>query len=357
MNKIIFGGSFDPIHLGHINMALLASRQFDADVIFVPSPISIWKKTSAPLKDKVEMIKLSIQDYSRFSIDLFEANSGKQENYSIDTVQYFKNKYPEDDLFYLIGADQVNEFHRWKEAKLLSELAHIIFLKRPGFEVDEKNIKEYDIASIEGPIVDISSSEIRSLQKINIADSVITYIEKHELYYIKKIKSFIKGPRYQHSVAVAHLAYEIAKKHHLEDAGQYYIAGILHDIGKETDGGTIMVEHYKEYLDLPPFSYHQFVGAYLASTEFGIKSQDIIDAIKYHATGNEKMTTLGKVIYASDKIDPTRSYDSQFMIDAMMENIETGFILVLKENKKFLESKRKNIDNRLTLNCFNYYLK
>ncbi|HNX15775.1 MAG TPA: nicotinate (nicotinamide) nucleotide adenylyltransferase [Bacilli bacterium] len=356
MNKVIFGGGFDPIHLGHINMARLASKHFDADVIFVPSPISIWKETSTPIEDKIEMIRLSIEGYKRFSIDLFEAKSGKSHNYSIDTVRYFHSKYPEDHLFYLIGGDQVNEFHRWKEADELSKLAHVIFLSRPGFDLSKENIEKYHMQMLPGKVVDVSATDIRSFHSLKIDDKVIKYIEENELYYIKKIKSFLKSKRYDHSKAVANLSYDIAKKHHLRNRDQFYISGFLHDIGKEQIGNEIMKEHFSKYADLPTFAYHQFVGAYIAKTEFNITNRSVIKAIAFHATGTAKMNRLGKVIYASDKIDPTRDYDSNYMIEAMMKDIDEGFKLVLSENRKFLEENRKNINNRLTKECFENYL-
>jgi nicotinate-nucleotide adenylyltransferase len=356
MNKVIFGGGFDPIHLGHINMARLASKHFDADVIFVPSPISIWKEESAPIKDKIEMIRLSIQGCKRFSIDLFEVSSGKEHNYSIDTVRYFRNKYPNDQLLYLIGGDQVNEFHRWKEALELSKLAKIIFMSRPNIELNEENIKKYNMTMVPGRMVEISASDIRSFHSLKLNERVIKYIEDNELYYIKKIKSYLKPKRYDHSKAVANLAYDIAKKHHLRNSDLYYISGFLHDIGKEHNGHEIMKKHYRRYLDMPSFSFHQFVGSYIAKTDFNIQNRSIIKAITFHATGNAKMDRMGKVIYAADKIDPNRNYDSKYMIDAIMKDVDDGFKLVLSENKKFLEENGKNINNRLTQNCFDYYL-
>ena len=118
----------------------------------------------------------------------------------------------------------------------------------------------------------------------------------------------------------------------------------------------IMNKHFKKYIDLPSFSFHQLVGSYIAKADFAIRNRSILKAIEFHATGNEKMDKMGRVIYAADKIDPNRDYDSQYMIDAMMEDIDGGFKLILSENKKFLEENRKNIDNRLTKSCFNYYL-
>jgi nicotinate-nucleotide adenylyltransferase len=83
MKLIIFGGAFDPIHIGHLNMAEEAHKQLGADVFFVLAPISVWKETSAPIEDKINMINLSIKDKPYFHLDLFEINSGKNTNYSI----------------------------------------------------------------------------------------------------------------------------------------------------------------------------------------------------------------------------------------------------------------------------------
>ena len=358
MNKIIYGGGFDPIHLGHIKIAKLASEQLDADVIFVPSHYPIWKVESAPVKDKLFMIRLAIEDEPRFFIDEFEINTGKSFNYSIDTVKYFIKKYPEDKIYYLIGADQVNRFHEWKSPEELSSLAQIVYLPRPGSKVNEDNVKRFKMQKIEGDAIDVSSTDIKSLRKIALKDNVLAYIEDNDLYFVSEVKKHISSKRYTHSLSVAHLAYYLAKLHNLESPDRAYIAGLLHDIGKEVDKKHEMMNKYcPEYYDLPEFAYHQFLGAVLAKQIFYIEDEEILNAIKFHATGRKNMTILDKLIYACDKIEPTRGYDSSKLILQMEKDIEKGFITVLKENVKFLESKHSSIDNRLTHECIEAYLK
>ena len=79
MNRIIFGGAFDPVHSGHINMALKAAKELDGEVIFVPARISVWKDVSAPIEDKMNMLRLAIKGKKELSIDEFELNSGNLE--------------------------------------------------------------------------------------------------------------------------------------------------------------------------------------------------------------------------------------------------------------------------------------
>ena len=101
------------------------------------------------------------------------------------------------------------------------------------------------------------------------------------------------------------------------------------------------------------------VASYWANTaekDFGITDPVILDAIKYHTTGRKKMSWLEKLVFVSDKIEPTRPYDSSDLIKAMYDDFEQGFITVLKANREFLISKDKMVDNRFTADCFKYYL-
>ena len=360
MRKIIFGGAFDPVHNGHINMALNARKALNGEVFFLPAPISVWKESSAPVKDKIAMLKLAIKGLDGLYIDEFEINSGKDTNYSIDTVRYFVEKYPKDEIYYLIGVDQVNEFHRWKDADELSRLAHIVFYDRPGHELKNENIDRFHMQRIEGSVVDVSSSEIRELKKYDVPAEVLFYIVENNLYSgMNQISMMLTPHRFNHSKSVAKLAYEIAKANGLENPLDAYIAGLFHDIGKDLaieKQKEIMKEHYSEYVDMPDFFYHQFVGAYLAEKLFNVKDKEILTAIEFHTTGNANMGKIAKIIYAADKIEPTRGFDSSDLISAMMKDVDEGFKTVLQANKDFLLIQGKKVDNPLTCKCFEQYL-
>jgi len=360
MNRILFGGAFDPVHSGHINMALNAAKRLEGDVIFLPARISIWKESSAPVGDKIAMLRLAIKGYDCLSIDEFEVNSGKTTNYSIDTVRYFKDKYPNDNLFYLIGTDQVNEFHRWKEADELSKLAKLVFYSRPGYTVNEENIKRFNMMEIHGSGIEVSSTEVRGLRNLQIPDEVLFYIVEHNLYEgMVELNRLLSPHRLAHSKSVAKLSYEIAKANNLSNPLEIFMAGLLHDIGKdipEEEQFKIVKNHFPEYIDIPKFAYHQFAGAFLAREKFKIDNKEVLNAIEFHSTGNKNMGTIAKIIYAADKIEPTRGFDSSDLISAMKKNVDQGFKTVLQANKDFLLSKGKKIDNPLTSVCFEQYL-
>lgn len=360
MNRIIFGGAFDPVHNGHINMAENAAKELAGEVIFIPARISVWKDVSAPVEDKIAMLKLAIKDKKNLSIDEYEINSGKDINYSIDTVRHFKEKYPNDKLFFLIGVDQVNEFHRWREAEELANLAQIVFFTRPGYVVKDENINKFHMLEIKGSGIDASSIDIRELKSFELPDEVLFYIVEHDLYAgMVELKKTLSPQRLAHSKSVANLAYEIAKANKLEKPLDAFVAGLLHDLGKDIGRDKqieIMKNQFPEYVDMPKFAYHQFAGAYLAQAKFGITDKEIIKAIEFHATGNSGMGILGKIIYAADKIEPTRGFDSTDLISAMMNDAETGFKIVLQANKDFLLNTQKSIENPLTYNCFKEYL-
>jgi nicotinate-nucleotide adenylyltransferase len=308
----------------------------------------------------MNMLKLAIKGKERLSLDEYELNSGKDVNYSIDTARYFKEKYPNDKLFYLIGVDQVNEFHRWKEADKLSEIVQLVYYTRPGYKVKSDNIAKYNMQKIEGSGIEVSSTAIRELKSFELPDEVLFYIVEHDLYKGMVDLNFILTPhRLAHSKSVAKTAYEIAKANNLDEPLKAYVAGLFHDIGKdiaEDKQFEMTKKYYPEYSDIPRFAYHQFAGAHLVQEMFGIKDKDIIEAIEFHSTGNENMCLLAKIIYAADKIEPTRGFDSSYLINAMKNDAENGFVTVLEANREFLLSKNKNINNRLTYKCFQQYL-
>lgn len=357
-NIILFPGSFDPIHLGHLEMAKNASVQLNADVIFIPAVISVWKEDSAPFDHKLKMIELMIKNEKNMSVSNYEGTTSKEINYSIDTIEHFKKLFPNDQLFLLIGEDQVNEFHRWKNADKISELTRITFFERPNIEINAENVERFNMLELSGVYLNYSSSNIRELVSLDTSDEIIDYISENKLYYMKTISNLLEPSRLSHSLEVAKLARLIAEKNNLNKSAAY-ISGLLHDIGKNVKKEEvihIINAYYKEFSDLPSFSNHQFVGEYIAKNIFNVKNKDILSAIKYHATGNRSMSPLSMVVYSADKIEPTRGFDSSELIAACLNDFKNGFIEVLKANKKYLSDTGKDIENRLTSACFKFYL-
>jgi nicotinate-nucleotide adenylyltransferase len=359
MKTILFGGSFDPLHSGHIKVALKAMNTIHADrVVFVLAKYPRWKKPLASDEQRLEMLKLGIKDYPNFSICLDEINSTKEVNYTYETVRDFK-KQDDEELYFLIGTDQEQKLDKWYEIEKLSSLVHFICVTRPGEELNKENLEKYHVDLIDSPVSDMSSTGLRELKNVDVPLDILDYIVKHELYYIPDIKNRLSEHRFKHSCSVARTAYIIALKNGL-DVSKAYIAGLLHDIGKEVDIKIQYEEVKKSHptiVDLiEPQLYHQFVGERMAREIFHIDDLDILLAIRYHATGNANMGTYGEIIYASDKIEPTRKYDSSELIKACEDNYHLGFIKVLEENIKFLKSKKADYTNPLTLACVNYYL-
>lgn len=361
-NIVIFGGSFDPIHLGHLKMALNVSEMYNADVYFVPAKVSIWKNESASKEDKLAMIKLTIEGYPRLKIDEFELNRPDPQTHSVITVRYFKEKYPDDNLYFLMGADQAANFDKWEGCLELSRLARILYYPRNDIQIPIENVLNYQMELVDGGLYQASATSIRTLSSLYVHEKVLNYILEHELYFVKKVKDLYSPKRYEHALSVARTAIDIARSNSLlyeSLLSYFFLAGYLHDIGKDVpknEQRVIMAEHFPEYLDMPEFSYHQFVGAYLAEEIFGIEDVFILDAIKYHATGRALMTNLEKIIYAADKIEPTRGYDSAFLIEAMKKDYEEGFKTVLKHNMAYIRGQGKDTSNPLTDECLKFYL-
>ena len=361
---IIYGGSFDPIHNGHLRIARAASLKLNADVIFVPARSPRWKECEASAKDRLKMMKLVIRGEAPAGslISDYELKSKEEVNYTIDTVRYFLKKYPKDQFYLLIGADQVNQFNKWKEAELLAKLTKIVYVPRPGIKVDEEIVQKYSMMNLSYyESGEVSSTDVRQGLSRDIPKDVVNYIEKNRLYYVKKLAEYVDEKRFAHSFEVAKLAYQIAVSNHLGNPDIFYFTGLFHDVGKLANYGKIdpflvMEKYYEEYLDMPKFAYHQFIGEYILKNDFHIKNKEILNAVKFHCTGCANMSTLGMVVYAADKIEPTRQFDSRFLINSCLNNWKKGFLDTLEDNRKYLLAHKKDIENRLTDECFKMYL-
>ena len=362
-NLVLYGGGFDPIHNGHIRIAIAASKAFNAEVLLIPNRVPPWKTPNTDVASRLAMIRLAIKEAGTPSLKLstYEIDNNAEVNYSIDTVKHYKALYPNKKIYLLIGADSANSFSLWRCPDEIADLVQIVVTPRPGAIINADMVERFHMIRLDyGESGDVSSSAVRALQHNDVPSSVRNYIEKHGLYYMQGLKKRLTEHRFAHSLEVARLAYRIALENHLERPWRLYIAGLLHDIAKEQGekvAKMIMKKEYPCYLALPPWTYHQFVGSLLAEREFRIQDQEILDAIACHATGKPNMGPLDKILYSSDKIEPTRGYDSRGYIKACLKDYEKGFLIVLKANMEFYQEKGWDFtDNPLTKECVKQYL-
>ena len=359
---IIYGGSFDPIHNGHLRIARAASMMLNADVVFVPAKTPRWKTPEASPKQRLEMLRLALKSDGSpsFYIDLFEMRAKSDFSYSIDLVRHMALTHKNTKLYLLIGADEVNAFPNWKDAEEICKLATPLYVSRPDVEIDDSVLDRFQMQRLpyDGS-GSVSSTKVRNLVDIDIPIAVRDYIESQGIYYMNKLKGLLSQKRLMHSISVANLGYSIAVRNKLEEPKKAYIAGLLHDIGKELDkesADKIMKDRYPEYACFPEWTHHQFVGSFLAQTIFGLKDPVILDAISCHATGKAHLSPLAKVLYATDKIEPLRGFDSRKLIDACYRNYYVGFMTVLAANREYHASKGYVVDNPMTQQCFDLYL-
>ena len=357
---IILGGSFDPIHKGHILILKEAMKELKIDEGWLmPAKNPRWKKGYTSINYRLKLLSKVIKEETNIKLCKEEINS-KETNYTYKTILKLKEKYPNLDFYFLIGYDQLNLLNDWYEIDKLCKLVTFVVAKRPNYELNQENITKYNCTLLNYSGPDISSSDFKETLDLSLIPDYL-----HELiistgdYYKRKLREMMNYHRYCHSLQVAKVAKDIAIANNY-NVNKAFLASLLHDCAKDISKDVelkIMNDKFKKYMNEKPLVYHQFVGSVIVKDVFKINDEEIIDAIKWHTTGNENMSTLAKIVYAADKIEPTRGYDSKYMIDACLEDINSGFELVLKENYIFLvKHKGMKIDNTpLTLKCLTYY--
>lgn len=183
----ILGGTFNPPHLGHLLMAEQVGNQLELDEVwFMPTaspPHAPGKKTIDSMH-RVEMVQLAIEDNPLFKLQPYEVFKGGK-NYTVDTMSYFVEAFPQSDFYFIIGADSANELFTWRNIDKLVNLVQFVGIRRPG----EKPYEDvYPIIWVDSPLVDISSTEIRlrvyleQSIKYQVPKTVEEYIKLNQLY-------------------------------------------------------------------------------------------------------------------------------------------------------------------------------
>jgi nicotinate-nucleotide adenylyltransferase len=187
----LMGGSFDPVHFGHLIAAQDALEQFQLErLLLVPAAQAPLKPNDVQsgAEDRMTMLRAAIEWDSRLEISEYELGKGGV-SYTIDSVRHFRDRFPTDQLFWIIGGDQLPLLHRWKDIDELARMIEFIFLERPKHPTRQHpEISGLTLHRCDGHLIEISSSELRRRvqegRSLNYfcPQKVIAYIELHRLY-------------------------------------------------------------------------------------------------------------------------------------------------------------------------------
>ncbi|APF41649.1 nicotinate-nucleotide adenylyltransferase [Neomicrococcus aestuarii] len=182
------GGTFDPIHHGHLVAASEVAATFDLDeVVFVPTG-EPWQKSGTDVSDSEHrylMTVIATASNPRFTVSRVDVDRDGP-TYTIDTLRDLRRLRPNSDLFFITGADAMAQIMSWKDVDELWELAHFVGVTRPGHVLD--SMGRSDVSLLEVPAMAISSTDCRSRVKnaqpvwYLVPDGVVQYIAKHQLY-------------------------------------------------------------------------------------------------------------------------------------------------------------------------------
>lgn len=171
----LFGGSFDPVHLGHLLVAQAACEEFGLDrLCFIPAAQSPFKPGSepAPAKARLQMLRLALAGQPHYEVDAQEVTRGGV-SYTIDTVRDYRRRFPDARLFWLIGADHVAKLPLWRDAEELAASVEFLVIPRPG-EPSVPFPAPFQGSMLKGFPLGVSSSQIRARAKAGLPVDLLT---------------------------------------------------------------------------------------------------------------------------------------------------------------------------------------
>ena len=184
----VMGGTFDPIHHGHLVAASEVATSLHLDeVVFVPTGMPYQKQVVTPSEHRYLMTVIATASNPGFTVSRVDIDRGGT-TYTIDTLRDLRRERPDSELFFISGADAVAQILEWKDAEELFSLAHFVAVTRPGHRLSVSGLPAAGVSLLEVPALAISSTDCRS--RVNrgfpvwylVPDGVVQYISKHHLY-------------------------------------------------------------------------------------------------------------------------------------------------------------------------------
>lgn len=333
----IFGGTFNPPHIGHVQTSVNAAELLGLDrMIVVPAgnpPHKTVPQGNPDAGKRLELTRLAFAQAPATEVSDYEVLR-EGPNYTMDTLSHFRELYPGDELILITGTDMFRSLPEWKKGTdiLKSFSVAVMARERDEAPVLQKTAEEYQrlygtrVYLPETKVTPAASSKIRGLLPERkgadlLPDAVYGEIIKHRLYGARpdfawlreKAYAMLKPKRIPHVMGCEEEAVRLAKRwgENPEEAAE---AGILHDITKKLNlqEQLLLCEKYGIVIDaLEQQSdklLHSKTGAAVARGEFGV-SDAVFTAIFWHTTGRANMSTMEKILYLADYMEPNRCFE------------------------------------------------
>ena len=336
----IYGGSFNPPHIGHIQAARYAARELRLDsLVMLPAgevPGKSLPEGSATAEERLQMLELAVGDCPNLRVSDFDACRERCRTW--ETLEHFAREYPGAELTVLVGSDQLAKLPGWENVSFVLSHAQIAVARR-GLPGEETLIREKSgllrgmgarVRALENPTQPISSTQLRRLLAFGcgwefLPPGVEGFIRREGLYHVNAdwknlpmerlegvVLSLLNPDRIRHVLGCRDTAVALAKRWGADETDAAR-AGILHDITKALDGplqltlcdayGKMLTDFSRKY----PKTLHALTGSLVAERIFGENPQ-VVSAICHHTTGRAGMNLLETIIYVADYIEPNRDF-------------------------------------------------
>lgn len=328
----IMGGTLDPVHNGHIEVALAAKRLLKLDrVMLLPAGDPPHKAHPTLKRDRLNMARIAAEGAEGlFVSDIEIAREGT--TFTVDTLRELTQREPDTRWYYLIGADTLTVLDSWRHFEKVAGMCTFAVIGRADEPADMNRVHaleqqygaRFEVLPFNGP--DISSTQIRDRvakgEDIStlVPQGVADYIRAHLLYLANRsreeicaaLKATLKPGRYTHTLGVAETALRLAPRYGVDPA-RAELAGLLHDCAKympidemrKLVVGTVPDADAEELETVSVL--HAPAGAVWAAREFGVQDRGILSAIRKHTLGDAQMSALDALIYTADFIEPNRA--------------------------------------------------
>ncbi|MCL2759175.1 MAG: nicotinate (nicotinamide) nucleotide adenylyltransferase [Treponema sp.] len=387
----ILGGSFNPVHLGHLFLAETALSALKLDrVVFIPAYRSPFKLNVAEMEtntsDRINMLAASIEGDSRFAIDGCEIRR-EGVSYTVNTLEDVIERYmPTGKPVLIIGDDLAADFPKWRDSEKILQLADIAVARR----INAAPVSyPFSHIVIENQVMNVSSQEIRQMIAESASGKESNWqslvpagareiIEARKLYGLsgapqsmqpenlpvqeqtdengiqadirrieRAARETLSTERFLHSRNTALQASDMCSRLGLNHQ-EGYLAGIAHDLAKQIDNRQlleIVKSDGQEITSLEnerPNLLHGKAAAVLLRERFNIHNKEVIDAVAVHTSGCEDIGQLAKVIYIADKTDASRSIDPALRKMCREDNLDNILLAVI--DKAIIKIKAKGLE-------------